>query len=317
MSKPKLLVTGAAGMLGTHLLDYFKNKYEVHATGSSTGWTPDFVSWHLCDLAQPQNFKSLLQQIRPSVIIHSAAMINIDACEKDPEQASVINVESTRIASEYAREYSASLVFISTDCMYEGNAQEPYRESDPPNPMNIYAKTKVEAEAYVTSTEKGIALRTNIFGWSQRNKTSFGEWVLKGLQNSETLNMFTDVFYNPVSTGTLCEVIDRLLQKKASGLFNATGNTILSKYDFGIMVAKAFGFEHHKIVPASVDRMNFFAKRPKYMALSNEKLTQTLDWKLPDLDQDIQNWKAMLESGWVGKIKNNKIKNVEQLMEIL
>ena len=192
-------ITGASGMLGTELVTYLSKSYKVFATSRSKGAEGKNIEWDCFDLTDITLLNKWLYKIRPDVVIHCAAIVNVDLCEESVDLATQLHVETTKVMSDYLDCNNARLIYISTDSVFDGKKQGSYRESDTVSPLNVYAKTKLMGEKPVNSMNNGLVLRTNIVGLVQEHNTSFAGWILKGLIDGDPLNLFYDVYFSPLS----------------------------------------------------------------------------------------------------------------------
>ena len=312
----KIVVTGAAGMLGTAMIDTLRHNSELIATDISSGYSPDGVRWYYVDLLDKAAVTSWLETERPDVVVHCAALVNVDGCEKNPELAEAVHVGTTKTIADALVKWNGKLINISTDSVFDGFKNGPYIESDLVSPPNVYARTKLDGETPVLQTPRGLVLRTNIFGWSRAEKTSFAEWVIKGLVSGDRLTMFTDVSYTPIHVSHLAEVVRRAIDVDLCGLYHATGSTVLSKHAFGMLVAKTFGLSSSNIVETSVDSIGLGAKRPKNMALDNRELCKQLAWQIPHVEDGVTLLKNQYDSGWVAAIKERPVASGYRFWEI-
>ena len=279
----KIGITGASGMLGTALINELSNKHEVFATARKKGVEKENINWQCFDLTDIQKLKKWLVDNNPDVVVHCAALVNVDECEKNESYAELLHIQSTKVLSEYLVEINGTLIYISTDSVFDGDKLTPYTEIDKPNPVNIYAQTKLYGENYVLSMKNGLVLRTNIIGWSRTNSISFAEWVLKGLIEQKPLTLFKDVLFSPLHVDDLSKVIIRAIEKKVSGLFNASSKDWMSKYNFGLIMADVFRMPIDNIIETSSDEFLLKAKRPKNMILSNKKLSKLIGYDFPTI----------------------------------
>lgn len=305
----KVIVTGAAGMLGSAILDFFQDKYEIVATDIAKGLEAERIRWVCLDLQNDAALSEFITAEKPDAIIHCAALVNVDGCEKNPVLARAIHKGTTESIVKALAGTACKVVYISTDSVFDGQRNEPYVEQDQINPPNMYALTKAEGEDVVKSYHNGLILRTNIFGWSRAEKISFAEWVLKGIVNGDTLTMFTDVKYTPIHVTHLAEVIHNCLQKNLCGLYHATGSTVLSKYDFAKRIADKFDLSSSMLIPSVVNDAGLTAKRPRNMALNNSFLQRQIDFVIPGVDKGIELLKYQIDSGWLSKLKGRLIKS--------
>src|SRR3989344_9384563 len=207
----KILITGANGLLGSNLcLIYSKNKNNtVYATSKELIDIPYCKNYKL-DITVNEDF-ILLEKLKPDIIIHCAALTNVDYCEEHPEEAEKIISLATKNLAEQANRLGSYFIHISTDAVFEGEKGD-YTELDQTNPINIYGKTKLNAEQYIQKiyekTNNNYAIvRTNIYGWNRKNKESLAEWMLHKLERQEKLSGIKDVFFAPILVNSLAEAL--------------------------------------------------------------------------------------------------------------
>src|SRR5262249_14757224 len=146
-----------------------------------------------------------------------------------------------------------------------------------PNPINVYARTKLEAEQIVQRTyPDALIVRTNFIGWGSSVRTSFTDWILTSLDRGTGLRMFTDVFITPILINDLLECIVQLLQINVSGVLNVAGSERVSKYEVGVRTARYFGYSPERIHPISVEEFPFAAPRPRDMSLATDRVCTLL-----------------------------------------
>jgi dTDP-4-dehydrorhamnose reductase len=302
-------VTGASGMLGTALIDELSNKYKVFATSRNKGLEKEGIQWDCFDLTNSQQLKRWLVNTAPDVVVHCAAMVNVDGCENNVDFATKLHVNTTTTIANYLDKNNKNLVYISTDSVFDGRQKRPYVESDEVNPLNIYAKTKLLGEKPVLLMENGLVLRTNIIGWSRSDNSSFAEWILKGLSENKPLTLFDDVMFSPLHVSNLSIIITQAIESEISGLYHCTSKDSVSKFDFGIKMATVFNLSISNIKKISVDDMNFKANRPKNMALNSKKLSSILRYDFPTATDAIKLMKDQYDNGWLSRIKDVKLGN--------
>jgi len=268
----KIGVTGASGMLGSAIITHLSKSYSVLATSRSKGISGKNIEWDCFDLRNIELLSAWLDSTKPDVVIHCAAIVNVDFCEEDADLATALHFKTTKMIANYLDYNNGRLIYISTDSVFDGKKQGAYTESDPVNPINFYAKTKLMGERCVQKMTDGLILRTNIIGWTKEGKTSFAEWVLKGLINNEPLGLFYDVYFSPLTVYDLSIIVEEIIKNPIFGLYHCGSSDCISKYEFGIMMAKIFQLSSESISKVSVDEMNFKANRSKNMTLNSGKL---------------------------------------------
>jgi len=259
-------ITGASGMLGAALASHLSKKYDIFATSRGKGIEGRNIKWRCFDLTNTVLLNQWLEEVKPNIVIHCAAIVNIDACEDSVEMATRLHVETTEIMTNYLDANNGRLIYISTDSVFDGKKQDPYSEGDAPNPLNVYAKTKVAGEKATLSIKNGLALRVNIIGWTQEGRTSFAEWMLREVINNAILNLFYDVHFSPIHVDKLSLIVEYIIENPVYGLYHCGSSDSVSKYGFGVQMAKMFRLSVSNINRVSVESMDFQAERPKNKA---------------------------------------------------
>jgi dTDP-4-dehydrorhamnose reductase len=275
-------VTGASGMLGTALVTHLSKLHKVFATSRSKGIEGKDIKWDCFDLTDIELLNKWLDRVKPNVVIHCAAIVNVDLCEENFDLATKLHVETTKVMSNYLNRNNGRLIYISTDSVFDGKKHGSYNESDLVNPLNVYAKTKLMGERPVQLMTNGLVLRTNIIGWTRENSVSFSEWMLKGLTDNIPLNLFYDVNFSPLNVYDLSIIIEKIIQNPIFGLYHCASSDGISKYDFGRKMAEIFQLSDSNINRISVDDMEFKASRPKNMALNINKISAVLEYDFPN-----------------------------------
>lgn len=254
------------------------------------------------DITCKQSVQEVCKRISPDVVIHTAAMTNVELCEDNPVLAGGLNHVATRNVAESARDIKAKLVHISTDHLFDG--QNPWsNETDIPTPLNVYAKTKAIAEEEVLQTcTDGLIIRTNFFGWGTQRRSSFSDWILNNLSTNSELTMFQDSYFTPILINDLVDIILKLVCSDARGIFNVVGRERVSKYEFAIKLAQYFGYPITSIKPIEMDKHAFKATRPKDMSLSSQKISAYLGKSMPNVDESLSSLLDLKKMGWHNKI---------------
>jgi dTDP-4-dehydrorhamnose reductase len=193
----RFLVTGASGLLGLNFSLQAAEKHNVFGIFHKHGLKDAPFTVVQSDLISPGEIQRVLEKAQPEVILHCAALANLDVCEANPEKAFQIN---TRVPGELAveaRRLGIKMVHISTDAVFDGQSGE-YTETDPTNPINTYARTKLAGEqAVMDANPDALIARVVFYGWSLRGARSLGEWFVNNLSASRQVYGFTDVFLCP------------------------------------------------------------------------------------------------------------------------
>ena len=164
-------------------LFYFKlvKSYEILATSRNIGLLHKNIKWDCFNLTDKNLLESWLNTYKPDLVIHCAAIVNVDFCEENINLTKDLHLETTRTIANYMQFSGGRLIYISTDSVFNGKKTTPYSEIDNTDPLNVYAQTKLEGEQITLSIKNSLVLRTNIIGWTDKHKTSFFEWLLENL----------------------------------------------------------------------------------------------------------------------------------------
>jgi dTDP-4-dehydrorhamnose reductase len=300
----KILVTGASGLLGLNLsLMEIGDHTIIGVDRSKLAVTPfELLKANLLD---PEAVDRILDSVRPDAVIHTAANANVDSCESDPDGARRLNAELPGEIADACAKRGIRLIHISTDAVFDGTKDSPYIEADTPNPLGVYARTKLVGEQNVLSANSdAIVVRVNFFGWSLSGTRSLSEFFFNKLSAGEQCNGFTDVYFCPLFVGDLAEILVRMLDKGLSGLYHVVGSEALSKYDFGQRVARQFGFNPGLVIPRSVEESGLKAPRSHNLRLSIHKLSTDLGVEIPGVSTGISKFYTQYQQGYPQKMRS-------------
>ncbi|GAB2182020.1 hypothetical protein DLREEDagrD3_22430 [Denitratisoma sp. agr-D3] len=235
-------------------------------------------------LDDAQSFSSQLRELAPDLVVHAAGLTRVDLCEQDPAAAKFANAEIARIVAQCVHSQGIRLLHISTDHLFSGQ-QSMYSETALPQPLNEYGRSKLLAEQWVAQAcPHALILRTNFFGWGLSSRQSFSDWVIYGLREGLPLSMFTDVYFTPILADALALSAHKLASSDASGLFNLVGSERISKYEFGLRLARAFDLPQDLVQPSHVAQARLKAQRPPDMSLDNHRFLDRLGEPLGNLE---------------------------------
>lgn len=262
----KILLTGATGLLGGYLEPVLRASGATVVPVSHT--SPPAPGGMRCDLTDEQATADLLAAVSPDVIVHAAALTDVDRCEAKPALADRINRRSTELLCRA----DARVVFVSTDSVFDGTRGN-YAEGDVPAPVNEYARSKLRAEAHVLAAG-GLCVRTNFFGRSQRGH-GLAEWLLRELGAGNQVTGFEDVIFTPLYCADVAAALGELAAGDAEGVLHLGGERI-DKYDFGVLVASSFGLDESLVQRGSITDVSLRAPRPLDTSLDNGLARATL-----------------------------------------
>ena len=265
----KIVITGSNGLLGQKLVKLFKPKteFQIHAIsrGENRLTNHDGYNYYDLDLLNKEDLLILLNQIKPDIIIHTAAMTNVDACELYQEECDQMNIEVVKNILSYCDNRDVYLVHLSTDFIFDGEKGGIYKENDIPRPVNHYGLSKLKSEKLIQASNVPHAILRTIlvFGLVDRNdRSNIVLWVKKSLENNEEIRVVTDQLRMPTYAEDLAEACLLAIKSKAYGVFNVSSNELMSIYDIAIAVANSFDLDHNLIHPVVTDALSLPANRP-------------------------------------------------------
>lgn len=288
----KVFITGGCGLLGAALsfelvktnnviCGYHINRIDIK--------NENFSAMKI-DITNPNSLK-VVEKISPDVIIHAVALTDMEFCERNPEIAYKVNVKGTENVLHVTREIGAKMIYICTDYIFDGKKGY-YSELDRPNPLSIYAKTKLRGEEIVRNYDNFISIRTSLYGWNPNpNRPSFSSRIINSLKNGKEFPVVNDQKNSLIFTNDLANILDGMLQHNLHGIYNVASANSMSRYDFALEVAEVFNLDRNLIKEISLNqfirRFSLFAPRPKNISLDCSKITTKMKRKMPTIREGI------------------------------
>jgi len=257
----RILVTGAAGMLGHDLVPVLSRSHQVRGI--------DLGDLDITDRTAVAGF---IRAERPEVVIHTAAYTNVDAAETDPAPAKAVNSRGAENVASACRETGARMILISTDYVFDGEKRAPYLESDRPNPVNEYGRSKLEGEILARRALPTVTVvRTAwLYGAGGEN---FITKILAGAGKASRLQVVSDEVGSPTWTVDLSSALNRLIECGVSGpLYHLAGAGACSRYEFATELFSLLGIKDCRLEPVGKESFPTPARRPAYSVLSSERL---------------------------------------------
>lgn len=281
------LVTGAVGLIGQYVVR--------NATQWAPGWEVRGLSRADLDLTDQRAVEQVWRALRPDAVIHCAAMSRTKDCEGDPQRARRINVEATAHLARCSKEIP--FVFLSSGEVFDGQAGW-YRETDAPNPINVYGQTKLEAEERVLQNPRHTVVRIVLTaGTSLNGDRSFVEDMSRAAKSGKTMTLYGDEFRCPLPAGVIARAVWELVNREATGLYHLGGRDRLSRWEIGqALVACYPELQGHLLEGASHDHAG--APRPPDLSLNCDKLQALLSFSIPGLRGWLQNRMQRRDDLW-------------------
>ena len=303
----RLLVTGASGLLGLNLALEASREHEVYGSVNRNLLRNAPFTVIQTDLTRPGSIEELLEKSQPDWVINCAALANLEACEAKPDLAEKLNIELPEKLALHVAKGGARLVHISTDAVFDGRRGE-YSESDQPNPLSKYARTKLLGEEAVSAANsQAIIARVNLFGWSLGGKRSLAEWFLKNLSGNNSISGFTDVFFCPLLANDLGSLLLDMFGEGLEGLYHVVSRDCSSKYNFGIELARLFDYDQSLIKPILVAKSGLTAERSLTLTLKADKLSKDLGKSPPNLESCLGRFHQQYLDGYPQVIQQMRV----------
>jgi len=300
----KILVTGASGLLGLNLSLRIRDKHHIIGVDRAKLVNTPFDLIKL-DLLDRGALPKLLDETEPTALIHCAANALVDACELDPNSAATLNATLPGKLAELCAPRGIKLLHISTDAVFDGTKEGGYTEDDAPNPLSVYAQTKLDGENAVLDANPGaIIARVNFFGWSLSGTRSLAEFFVNNLGAGKEVKGFNDVYFCPMFVGDLADTLLGMIEKSLSGRYHVVGSRAITKYEFGGAIARQFGFDEGLIHPISVSQAGLTAKRSTNLRLSVHKLSTALGHDIPDFSTGLAKFYTQYQQGYPQKLRS-------------
>lgn len=275
-----VLLFGASGMLGQALL----------AEGQQRGMRMIGVARNAADIALDMTDSSamadLVARVQPSIVVNAAAITSLDACEKDPCAAYMVNARAVAMLAEAAA--GAYFVQISTDHYYTGGGVVLHDEDHPVRILNEYARSKYAGEAYALTHPNALVLRTNIVGFRNRGAPTFVEWALGALRGRQAMILLEDYYTSSIDVGSFSRSLLDILPKRPTGRLNLAAHEVASKAQFIKVLAEAAGYDASNCQLGSVRQLGG-ALRAESLGLDVRRAERLLGYKLPMLSEVIDN----------------------------
>ena len=281
MEEKKIMITGSNGLVGTYFcrLTALK-KYRVYTlfhlepTNLGNSFSVDLSN-------SSAAFRQVLKEVEPNIIVHLAAMTNVDQCEMERDAADKVNHLSVKeIVNYIVNTKDCFLLNISTDYVFDGEKGN-YVEADETNPINWYGMTKLlgEQELLECNSESWCIARTSTPFGAHDKKLSFPLFVVKYLSKGHEINVLTDQITSPTYALNLAQMMLEIIDERVKGIMHLGGSSQISRFKQALEIASVFGLDKDLIKPASMNEMNWKARRPKNSSLNITKTHNALTKK--------------------------------------
>jgi len=299
----RIVITGGSGMLGHRLMRRAASRHDVWGTFHTHPVKIAGCSMMPLDVTKEAEVRARLNEIQPDVVLHTAALTDVDECEKNPERARNINSHGTAITAKVTEELGAQLVYISTDYVFDG-AKGGYKEDDVPNPVNHYGASKLLGEEFARQQcSRGLIVRTTIFGRKIPPQVGMVESMVSALRSGKSMTRFVDQYFTPLYTDLLSELLLCLAERQINGRYHVGSRDKVSRYEFSRQVVDVFALSRAEIRQGPFHQIDGLAQRPKDTSLNCDAITGLLGVQLPTVKEGL----VHLERDWNGTAQDGVV----------
>ncbi|NYT11883.1 MAG: dTDP-4-dehydrorhamnose reductase [Methanomassiliicoccales archaeon] len=300
----RVAVVGSSGLVGYHIIKEAESR-GWNVLGTFLTNDPGVISCSSLDILDPEGVNDLLSRFQPEGVILAAAVSDVDECERNPGVAWNVNVEGTLNVAEVCARLGCPMLFISSDYVFNGLKDSPYREEDLPDPLNIYGRTKLEGERLVLEASvQNIVCRVSVvFGWQGTSvRDNIVLKVLRRLKANEEVSLFNDQWntptYAPEAASLMLDLLSKdrgtisMFEGEGRGIFHLSGRECVSRYELGMLVADVFDLDHNLIRPLSMEKAGMSAPRPRISCLSVVKVEAELNTSITSLREALEDMRS-------------------------
>lgn len=295
----RVLVLGANGLLGSNVVKTAQMRgHDVAGTYHTSNPAFD-VPLKSADIRDTDRIREILSEYSPDVAVNCAALTDVDGCEADLDKAFAINANAPGEIAAVCSEMDIKFVQVSTDYVFDGSIDEPYSETDDPNPIQVYGESKLAGEQAVrgTTAETYIVRLSFLYGIHRANNTlsGFPEWVRDRLDKNESTPLFVDQYVTPTRAGQAAATILEVINRENSGTVHVACRSCVTPYMFGELICQRMNAEPDLLVESSMSDVEREAKRPTYTCFEVNRVESFLGRPQPSLEGDI----SLIESAFV------------------
>lgn len=290
MRKLRILITGANGMLGQRIVDFYSPNKNVELLATSFEDKPviEGIIYSQLDLTDKKAVKKVVTEFYPDVIINTAAYTNVDKCETDKEAAYNTNVNAVEYLAKYGKITQARIIHLSTDYVFDGTSG-PYSEDVRPEPIGYYGRTKLAGEnALKAAGVKHAIIRTNVlYGIAKYGRQDFVKWVVNSLRDNKPVRIVNDQINNPTFIDDLVSAISKIIEFDKTGVYNIGGPEFLNRFEFTLRIAEFFRLDKSLITEITTAELGQPAPRPLKSGLVILKAVSELGYKPRTIEESL------------------------------
>jgi len=280
----RLLVIGGSGLLGQNLvLEAESRGWETTATYHDHDEQIGTSRLLHLDVRDEDEVRAVLRQVWPEQVILAGGMTDLDECERRPGDAWAVNAEGTLNVAAACKLANIPMMYVSTSAVFNGEKGEPYYEFDTPDPLGIYAQTKLEGERLTLDADyrNAVCRVSDLYGWNRRSdKANFITWVLGELREGRPIDLYADRKSTFTYAPHCAKVLLSVMEKEGRGIYHAAGRECLDRYEAGLMIAREFGLDTSLCLEGTSDDAPTVARRGKNLCLNVQKAEAEFDLRM-------------------------------------
>lgn len=289
-----ILVTGSNGLLGQKLSDKLYNHSTIKLIATSKGENrhpfQNELNYHSLDITNEEEVNSIVALIKPDVIIHTAAMTNVDLCEKEQENCRKLNVDAVNFIAKACKTHHVYLVHLSTDFIFDGE-KGMYLETDEPNPLSFYGQSKLDAENVIIAADIEYSILRTIIVYgvtAEMSRSNIVLWAKGALEKGDPINVVDDQFRSPTLAEDLADACILAAEQEPTGIFNASGKDYMSVYEMVQRIAVFFKLNTSLINRTNSSTLNQTALRPPKTGFVLDKIKATIGYNPHNFEDGLQ-----------------------------
>ncbi|MCM8760836.1 MAG: dTDP-4-dehydrorhamnose reductase [Candidatus Omnitrophica bacterium] len=304
----KILIVGSSGMLGCDLWKELCADYEVEGTDLVENRQSTIGRFYKEDITERESIEDVIAEADPDFVVHAAAMTDVDGCELAKDRAYKINSEGTKNVALACEAAGATLIYISTDFVFDGKKSSPYKEDDKPAPLNVYGDSKLKGEIAVReNVKKHYIIRTSwLYG---KNGKNFVDTIAAKARAEKVLKVVDDQVGSPTYTVDLACAMHALLKKLTNsesrlngyGIYHVSNSGSVSWFEYAREIVRLSG-STARVLPISSEELNRPARRPAMSAMDCSKFAEYTGYRM-------RSWKEALKEYMVLSIRKEKVRD--------
>ncbi|MEP2026495.1 MAG: dTDP-4-dehydrorhamnose reductase [Reichenbachiella sp.] len=289
----KILITGSNGLLGQKLVKLLLEKdMEVIATSRGANrvtYLSKPFEYSELDITNAIQVDEVIKKYRPDAVIHTAAMTNVDQCEKEQAECRNLNVDAVGLLVRACETSNIHFIHLSTDFIFDGESG-PYREDDQPNPISFYGQSKLDAEEIVKQANCDWAILRTVLVYGitpGMSRSNIILWVKENLENGKPLNIVDDQWRTPTLAEDLATGCFLVAKQRATGVFNISGEEMLTPFEMAKKTADYFNLDFSLVTKVDASTFSQSAKRPPKTGFILDKAKEVLGYQPHSFEEGI------------------------------